>query len=62
MVFSSDGVGVGVVGGVISATESELEESERFHFFRLRLRLLRLRFASDLVKTRLSESEAAAEG
>ena len=32
MVFSSDGVGVGVVGGVISATESELEESERFHF------------------------------
>ena len=62
MVFSSDGVGVGVVGGVISATESELEESERFHFFRLRLRLLRLRSASDLVKTRLSELEAAAEG
>ena len=62
MVFSSDGVGVGVVGGVISATESESEESERFHFFRLRLRLFRLRSASDLVKTRLSESEAAAEG
>ena len=56
MVFTSDGVGVGVgvasgvvralmtwwkskigvVSGVISATESESEESERFHFFRLR--------------------------
>ena len=33
------------------------EESERFHFFRLRLRLRRLRSPSDLVKTRLSESE-----
>ena len=33
MVFTDDGVGVGVVGGVISATESESEESERFHFF-----------------------------
>ena len=43
MVFSSDGVGVGVVSGVISVTESESEESERFHFFRLRLRLRRLR-------------------
>ena len=34
---------VGVVSGVISATESESEESERFHFFRHRLRLRRLR-------------------
>ena len=32
VVFSSDRVGVGVVSGVISATESESEESERFHF------------------------------
>ena len=40
--------------------ESESEESERFHFFRLRLR--RLRSAYDLVKTRLSEPEAEAEG
>ena len=38
--------------------ESESEESERFHLFRLR----RLRSAYDLVKTRLSESEAEAEG
>ena len=39
----------------------ESEESERFHFFRLRLRLCRLGPAYDLVKTRLSESEAEAE-
>ena len=78
LVFTSDGVGVGVgvvsgvvralmtlsklkigvVSGVISATESESEESERFHFFRLR----RLRSPYDLVKTRLSESEAEVEG
>ena len=38
-------------------TESESEESERFHFFRLRLRS-----AYDLVKTRLSETEAEVEG
>ena len=44
---------IGVVNGVISATESELEESERFH---------RLRSAYDPVKTRLLESEAEAEG
>ena len=43
-------------------TESESEESERFHFFRLCLRLHRLHSAYDLVKTRLSESEAEAEG
>ena len=49
---------MGVVSGVISETESETEESERFHFFRLR----RLRFPYDLVKTRLSESEAEVEG
>ena len=30
---------IGVASGVISATESESEESERFHFFRLQLRL-----------------------
>ena len=36
----------GVVSGVISATEAETEELERFHFFRLRLRS-----AYDLVKT-----------
>ena len=43
-------------------TESESEESELFHFFRPRLRLYRLRFAYDLVKTRLSEPEAEEEG
>ena len=32
LVFTSDGVGVRVVRGVISAMESELEESECFHF------------------------------
>ena len=48
---------IGVVSGVIRATKSESEESGRFHFFRLR----RLRSAYDLVKTRLSESEAEAE-
>ena len=32
LVFNSDGVGVGVVSGVTSATESESHESERFHF------------------------------
>ena len=37
------------------------EEYERFHFFRHRLRLNRLRFAYDLVKTRLLESEAETE-
>ena len=40
----------------------ESEESERFHFFRLRLWLCHLRSACDLVKTRLSELEAEAEG
>ena len=39
----------------------ESEESERFHFFRLRLRLCRLGPAYDVVKTRLSESKAEAE-
>ena len=61
VVFSSDRVGVGVVSGVISATESESEESERFYFFRL-LRLRRLRSAYNLEKTRSSESEAQVEG
>ena len=42
---------------MISAPDSESEELERFHFFRLRLRS-----AYDLVKTRLSEPEAEAEG
>ena len=42
--------------------ESESEKSERFHFFRPRLRLHRLCSAYDLVKTRLSELEAEAEG
>ena len=37
------------------------EKSERFHFFRHRLRLNRLRFACDLVKTRLPKSEAETE-
>ena len=36
-------------------------ESECFHFFQLRLRLRRLRSAYELVKTRLTESEAEAE-
>ena len=48
--------------GIISATELESEESERFHFFRLRLRLHHLRSGYELVKTSLSESEAEAEG
>ena len=50
--------------GVINATESESEESERFHFFRLRLQLRRLRSAYMIQwkLTRLSESEAEAEG
>ena len=39
-------------------TESGSEESERFHF----LPTPSLRSAHDLVKTRLSESEAEAEG
>ena len=42
--------------------ESESEESERFHFFWLRLWLHRLRSAYDLVKTRLWESKAEAQG
>ena len=33
-----------------------------FPFFQLRLRLRRLRSAYELVKTRLTESEAEAEG
>ena len=44
------------------ATESESEESERLHFFRLRLRCRLLRSAYDLLKTILSVSEAEAEG
>ena len=49
------------------ATDSESEESERSHFFQLRLwrRLLprvRVRVNYDLVKTILSVSEAEAEG
>ena len=52
---------VGVASGVLSATESESEGAELFLFFRLRLRLRRLPSAYDLVKTRLSESEAEAE-
>ena len=36
----------------------ESEKSEHFHFFRLSLRLHRLRSAYDIVKTSLSESEA----
>ena len=43
-------------------TESESEESERFHFFQLCLRLYHLHSAYDLVKTRLSESEVEVEG
>ena len=37
-------------------------EWEFFHFFQLRLRLRHLRSAYELVKTRLTESEAEAEG
>ena len=44
------------------ATDSESEESERFHFVQLRLRRRLLRSASDVVKTILSVSEAQAEG
>ena len=60
--FSSDGFGVGVVSGVIRATESESEQSKHFHFFRLRLRLRRLRSAYNLVKTRMWKWEAEVEG
>ena len=41
--------------------ESESEESEHFHIFQLHSRLRHLRSAYDLVKNRLSESEAEAE-
>ena len=37
--FTNDGLGVGVVSGVVRVTESESEQSEHFRFFRLRLRL-----------------------
>ena len=50
-----------VVSRVISVVESESEESERFHFLRLCLRLCQLGPAYDLVKTRLPESEAEVE-
>ena len=62
VVFTSDRVEVGVVSGVVSATESESEQSERFYFCRLRLRLRRLLSAYELEKTRSSESEAEVEG
>ena len=62
VVFTSDRVEVGVVSGVISATESESEQSERFYFSRLRLRLRRLLSAYELEKTRSSKSEAEVEG
>ena len=55
LVFTSDRVGV----GVISAKESESEESERFLFFS---DSAYDSIAYDLVKTKLSESEAEAEG
>ena len=51
-----------IVSGVIRETESESEQSEHFHFFRLHLRLGRLRSAYNLVETRSSEWEAEAEG
>ena len=57
LVFTSDRVGV--VSGVISAKESESEESERFLFFS---DSAYDSIAYDLVKTKLSESEAEAEG
>ena len=49
-----------VVSRVIRAMESE--ESERFLFLPALLMTPSLRSAYDLVKTRLSESEAEAEG
>ena len=54
---------IGVVNGVIIATGSDCQKNSnwRFHFFRHRLRLNRLRLAYDLVKTRLPESEAKTE-
>ena len=51
-----------VVSAVISSTESESEESERFHFLATLLITPLLRSAYDLVKAKLSESEAEAEG
>ena len=46
-----------VVHRVISATQSELEESERFHFLLTPV----MSAVCDLVKTRLSKSETEAE-
>ena len=60
--FTSDGFGVGVVSGVVRATESESEQSEHFHSFRLPLPLGRLPSAYNQVKTRLPKWEAGAEG
>ena len=51
---------IGVVSGVIRATESESKESVRFHFLPTPLTTPSLRSADDLVKTRLSESESEA--
>ena len=53
---------VGVESSAISSTESELEESEHSHFLPTLLMTLLLCSAYDLVKTRLSELEAEAEG
>ena len=53
---------IAVLSRVIRATESESEESERFHFLSTPLMTPSLRSAYDLVKTRLSEAKAEAEG
>ena len=49
---------IGAVSGVIKLTESESEESERFHFLQI---FIYNSVAFDAVKSRLSELEAEAE-
>ena len=54
---TSDQVKIGVVSGVLSSTESQSEESERFHFLLIPLDSN----TYDPVKTRLLKSQAKAQ-
>ena len=62
LVFTSDRVGVGVVSGVISAKESVKIGVRRIRTFPFFSDSAYDSIAYDLVKTKLSESEAEAEG
>ena len=76
LVFTSDRVGVEIVSGVlralkdlvkilnavISSAKSDVGRTRTFHFLPTPLMTPSLRFAYDLVKTRLSELEAQTEG